>query len=439
MVDPLRPTLMTRLRAGLGGEQNARALEALRQAGKAAYHEAMLADQLREELAAGGTPLWHAPTVAGSQLLAAWNAMALQTLGETLLDAAYAANPRTVGYVPRETFGQAWSWLSGVDAWLIRARQARGRSRYDVTAELELPAVLAVGRAAVGCSPEHRDSMIEAATALRRHAELAQFGLERHAPHEAQPVVDEVQRLVGMAAGEIDYVTALRQAHDDDRLRVLIDRKIRTALGLWFHAGQLAAMPRLHGQVLRRARALAPSSDGARPGPGSASDGARPGRGPTGAAQRPSVPVPGPRPPVPRSGGAGFDPWCLTDPVTLEFWRRDPQAARAIDDLWQSDPDPAATLAVQAEIDVALAFGSIVRYRTPVGATCFYTCPWSALYEVRRPVRIGGRGMRMLQQFVYDVGPRRLPGGATHFRRAIVVGPFTPADDDRAVWPGFDP
>src|SRR5690348_16891174 len=41
MADPLRPTLMTKVRASLGGERDAGFLEALRSAGRVAYDELM--------------------------------------------------------------------------------------------------------------------------------------------------------------------------------------------------------------------------------------------------------------------------------------------------------------------------------------------------------------------------------------------------------------
>jgi len=50
----------------------------------------------------------------------------------------------------------------------------------------------------------------------------------------------------------------------------------------------------------------------------------------------------------------GSPPWCLTDPAGRSRWQADPRAVRAIELLWAYDPDPAATLTVQAEIDAAL-------------------------------------------------------------------------------------
>jgi hypothetical protein len=63
----------------------------------------------------------------GSQYfrLCAWNAFALQTIADRLLDADSAANPGTVGYVPRATLGFARACYDQVPDWLSLARAIR--------------------------------------------------------------------------------------------------------------------------------------------------------------------------------------------------------------------------------------------------------------------------------------------------------------------------
>jgi hypothetical protein len=155
------------------------------------------------------------------------------------------------------------------------------------------------------------------------------------------------------AAAATDYAAGLRTRRHDPTLHELIENNLKRALELWYHAGQLAAMPQLLGAY----RALRP-------------------------AVRPDLAT--------LPGGARFDPWCLTDRMTLERWQRDPRAAQEIRELWQWDPDPAATMALKAEIDGALQSGDVVPLAARGTGTCYFECPWSALYEVRRPVRIGG-------------------------------------------------
>jgi len=96
-----RPGLMTRLAAAMHGEVSAATVEAYRRAGAAAYQDIMDAEQLRASLTASGTGLWGASPAQASQLLCAWNAFALQTLGDELVEADYRADPRTTGFLPR--------------------------------------------------------------------------------------------------------------------------------------------------------------------------------------------------------------------------------------------------------------------------------------------------------------------------------------------------
>src|SRR4051812_42116969 len=80
MADPLRPSVMTKMRATLAGERDAVLLEALRSAGRVSYDELLSADQLRDRIVGGGQTLWAATRAESSQMLAAWNAFVLQTL-----------------------------------------------------------------------------------------------------------------------------------------------------------------------------------------------------------------------------------------------------------------------------------------------------------------------------------------------------------------------
>ncbi|GAA5185761.1 hypothetical protein GCM10023322_30500 [Rugosimonospora acidiphila] len=392
MADPLHPTLMTKVRATLAGERDTLLLEALRTAGRAAYDELLTAEELRDELTAAGTPLWDAPTATGSQFLAAWNAFVLQTLGEAFLDADYTANPGTIGYVPRVTFDQTAAWLSAVEGWVSRARQARANPDYDISAELALPAGLPAWARVEPCPAEHLAALLAAIPPVREHIEVALHTL-RHAgvPKQHQPAVNQLNQLAVRAATAADYAVSLRTERHHPGLHELIENNLKNALELWFHIGQLAAMPRLlvSYQELR----------------------------------------PVPRPDIATMpGGSRFDPWCLTDRATVRRWQGDRKAKQAIAELWQYDPDPAATLALKAQIDVAVAAGDVVYYRTRGGSTCYYECPWSPLYEVRRPTRIAGHSLKVLQQFTLQAAADNvLRGGA--FQRGIIIGPFQPTNE----------
>jgi hypothetical protein len=102
------------LRSSLRGELSTADLEARRRAGAAAY-------ALAEEAAAAqgddrGTRIFR---------VCAWNAFALQTIADTLLDSDAAYDPATAGYVPRSTLNYVSACLDRVPNWIMLARVAR--------------------------------------------------------------------------------------------------------------------------------------------------------------------------------------------------------------------------------------------------------------------------------------------------------------------------
>ncbi|MEV8513717.1 hypothetical protein [Dactylosporangium sp. NPDC051484] len=358
-MEPQQPSLLTRLRAGLAGERDAAYLEALRAAGRVAYDEILAADELRERLPS----LWNAPTAAASQLLAAWNAFVLQTLGETFLDADYAARPGTAGYVPPVTFDQAAAWLAAVGEWVSRARQARANPEYDIAMYTLLPAPLPPWAEVVSCPPEHLSALQAAVTPVRDHVEVALHALVRTGvPPQFESAVNRLHQDTAAAVAAVEYAAGLRTVgRHHARLHELIERNLKRALELWFRVGQLAAMPSL---------------------------------------------LAGPR----------FDVWCMTDRATLARFRQDPHARRAVTEMWRTDPNPAATLAIQAQVETGLRTGHLWFHVPRYGDTCYFEPPFSPLYEVRRPVRIAGVSLRVQTQFA-------IRGGAN---RGLVLGPFRP-------------
>jgi hypothetical protein len=102
------------------------------------------------------------------------------------------------------------------------------------------------------------------------------------------------------------------------------------------------------------------------------------------------------------------------------------RAQQAIKELWRSDPDPAATLRIQMEIDAAFR-ASAITYATDAQGRqlgSYNRCPWGAIYVARRAVVIGGRVVEALQQFTYDVSAEDLPRTG-RFTREIVVSNFS--------------
>jgi hypothetical protein len=381
------PSLATRFRALLRGERDAAALEAMRGAGTSVFAELAEAEKTRTQMVAEGRDPWTAAPSVSGHLVATWNAFVLQSLAAGLLDADYAADAGTVGYVPPVTFDQAWAWFSTAHGWLSQARQARANPDFDLSATLRLPVDPPPWAEVEPCPRAHLEAMLAAIPPVREQAELAVYDLERcgTTPERAR-AVNTLRQLAAEAATAAEYATALWTGAAGQRLHELIEMHLKRALTIWFHLGQLAAMPALVEQY--------------RVAPGPARVDLR------------TLP-----------GGARFDPWCLTDRRIRGYWQADPKAQRAIFALWTADPEPARTLTLQAEVDAALRAGQITPTGGPGFASYYYCCPWSTIYQVHRPVVIGGRRLAVPQQFTLDISGEKLAEGGQFVRR-VLVGPF---------------
>ncbi|WP_214322728.1 hypothetical protein [Nonomuraea sediminis] len=390
-------SLMTRMAAAFKGEVSADELESYRRAGGLVYTELEQAEALRGRLAAEGVNLWHGPQAAAGQLLCTWNAFVLQAIGEHLLDADYAADPRTVGYVPQVTSLQVGACFAQVEGWVSRARQAAGNSRYLVEKEMLLPADLPEWAEASPCPLPHLHGMLAASRAIRRHAEVA-LGVFEQTVTDAdkhRAALERLRQLAAEAATAADYAEGLLDTDPAPRMHEAIEQRLQRALDIYYHLGQLIAMPQLIADYK---------------GPG----------------VRQAVPPAN----LAVADVRDFDPWCLTDPQKRTFWQADPRAHQAIKEMWDYDPDPARTLRIQAEIDAALRDGAIAfatdSRGEPYGS--YYCCPFAAIYIVRRPVVIAGRRLRAMQQFTLEVSAEDVPQGGP-FKREIIVSTFHPTDE----------
>lgn len=240
------------------------------------------------------------------------------------------------------------------------------------------------------CPPAHLAAMLAAARAMRGRAEAALDDLAKAPPPQGR--ADQASRLRGLAA-EADSVVSFGESlwspGATGEVHERVENSLRRGISAYYRLGQLLAIPAL--------------------------------------LDRPEIaasPVSGK--PLPLPGQAGFDPWCLTYERSRSRWRRDPAARRSIDMLWRYDPDPAATLSIQSQIEAALASGSLAH--TAGGSkegSYYYCCPWSAIYVVRRPVTIDGKHLRPAQQFTFDVSAEELAEGGEFVRR-LLPGPFHP-------------
>jgi hypothetical protein len=358
------PRLWTRLAARLHGEVPADQLEAFRRAGAPVYDSYLSAENALTALAGTGQHPWAADSETKSQLLCTWNAFLLQTLAAALLDADYAALPSTVGYLPPVTAEQAWALFEQVEP----------------------------------CPRAHLDAMLAATQTAHEHLDALLGALlgAGDPPKQYAAALEQVQRLGVDAHTASSYAAGLAHPGADMALHEVIEQHLHRALELQYHLGQLIADPDLlEGYV----------------GPGGQGAPAPKGR-----------PLAGP-------GQAGFDPWCLTSPRTRRQWQKDPQARQAIDNLWKYDPDPGRTVGLAAQIAAAFEAGDIAYATDERGREFgnYFCCPWSAIYVVKRPVRIAGKRLRVLEQFALDVSAEEMAETGTFVRR-LVVGPFAPTN-----------
>lgn len=332
-----------------------------------------------------------APGGHEGRVLAYWCAFANQQLGEAFLDADYEYDPRTRGYVPPVTAEQVQAFFGEVEHWLERLSRAEVNTSYRI--DVPLPALLPHWVEVEPCPRAHLMAMLAACSTLVEHAEVAvndlrSLGAERH-----NKEFEYLEGELAAAKSAGDYATRLHAqiagaATVSEELHERIERSVKQAIEAAYRIGQLAAMPELiaipgargprldHGAFIRR--------------------------------------LPGPR-------EDGFDMWCLTDPASLREWQRDRAAYRAVEMLWEYDPDPAATLAIQAEIDAAEARGDIHRN----GQGSYFCCPWSAIYQAIDPVTIGGTRIRRGQTFTFDVSAEEMAETGA-FKREILKARFSP-------------
>jgi hypothetical protein len=306
----------------------------------------------------------------GKARAAAWCAFVYQSFAGELLSSGPDegfASPRAVEHALR-LFEFAAYWLN-----LAREFGSDPARQRDVSFPQPLPR-----------PPEWLDDQELAALKKTLEAAQAWIGSDLAARDDEtrerlQPSMRAIQSALDSAAGLGSHSRALE-------VRASLAQTLQSALDRAFFLGQLLALPEL--------------ADG---------DG--------GHADAPAAPTSftvG----LFRPGDQGFDPWCLTDPLERRARRDSAAARRALDELWQTDPKPERTLALQADILAAIESGAADYFPSDMPGTLGRIgahCPWPGIVFARAGVSVGGTWMEAGDRWILAVG-----GTAGEFTRALV-------------------
>ncbi|MFB9836015.1 hypothetical protein [Actinoallomurus acaciae] len=366
----------------LAGKLPLRVFEPYRSAGPLVRRELDDAERRRRELLRGRTaPRRFPPAVAG-RLLSAWNAYVLQVVGEHLLD---AVRVRSFSTVRAEAAARILAFLGTAGRWMSQAGRVATDASYRVEEQVHLPA-----EPPSWLNQTYGPYPLPTAMAAALRA-IHTRGGSVLADHARAPVRNEedlfwLQWLLDNAAAAIEYTE--QPDLDEPIWSRLTAFYLRYALRLLFLFGQVAAMPALLDD-----------------------------RDPTTIVS------------LVAHGPSTINIWSLTDPGGRGMWRSLPAARTAVEKMWATDPQPMVTVRVQAQIDAALRSGAIVfaTDRTGERLGCLYRCPWPAVYEVRRPVTIGGTHLLSMEHFAFDALGETYGSGRAG-PRGIVVSDFVPAD-----------
>jgi hypothetical protein len=221
------------LRSTLRGEVSTADLESRRRAGALAYSLAEEADAVTE-------------TDRGAQLfrLCAWNAFALQTIADTLIDCDTQDDPATAGYVPRSTLRYATACVEQVPTWIRCARVVRGDP--DARLAAGLPAALPPW---VYDEPTTRGELHGLRTAYEALQPRVETGLQAAAVEPAR--LGQMRRMLAEMTSAAEYAGAILRPNIGPVDRGEVRARLLNALSHAFELGQVLALPTLTDVVQR--------------------------------------------------------------------------------------------------------------------------------------------------------------------------------------------
>ncbi|RYG46422.1 hypothetical protein EON79_10200 [bacterium] len=374
------PSVWTRFRAARRGEISAASLRTYYGASLPVFElwEGIEAER-RRAIAKGETP-WDLSPSRQAERAYAWCAFVLQVLGNEFLDADDGFDPPTRGFLPPVTADQVSRLYAPIEGLVGLSRQAGADVNHRFQ---EKVAELPPWNETSPSPPAYVAGLLGAMRALQPHAGAAVASLGLEAPENATAArqFHQIRGLHAAAEAKAHYVAGIYGSDAQAGLDPRIEPSVKETIEALFDVGRLAAIPKLVQKISYS-------------------------RG-----KRPSFPLP---------GDPGFDPWCLTDPRAKESKRKDREARDAILRMWDTDPDPEATL----ELIQAIRMAEIRRDIRPaeergkrIGP--FQRCPWSTVYEVDRMVALPGEVLLPATWFALDI---RFINGP--FERHLHIGRF---------------
>jgi hypothetical protein len=238
------------------GELPSSGLDGLRSVGAVAYSLAEDAEHVRLEPA---WDPWQPDPGTHLFVVCAWNAYALQTVADHMLDADDRADPATAGRLPPATLAFAQACYSAVTPWVEAARFAQANPDYRV--RTPLPASLPPWPHIEPTRDVHLIALQDAHDAIAPQAEYELTRLVESAHGAQARDLAEINLLVAGMHTAADVCAGLRaNAHSHEQLREACDQLVQ-AVGIAYTLGQLVAMPTLVQRVRLAGYRAHPSDD----------------------------------------------------------------------------------------------------------------------------------------------------------------------------------
>lgn len=240
-----KPTPWNRLMARVRHELPATDLDAYRRASLPVFELWEAAEARRQACRDEGLDAWQVPPATRTELACAWNAFALQVLGNCLLDADYRGDPSTRGFVPRGTAAQIRQFYQEVEGWMMRAHQARANPAFAL--DIPLPAALPRWNEDEHRSPSHLVGLRHAMRAVRGHVDSALAQLPEDVPGHPrkQAQLARLRQAYAAAQARAHYAEEMFGPGPASPAHAFAEAYVRDAIERFYLLGQALADPRL--------------------------------------------------------------------------------------------------------------------------------------------------------------------------------------------------